>query len=156
ERDFTGAGNGDGHGHGSHCAGTIFGRSVASERFGVAPGIRRALVGKVLGDDGRGESAWVFQAMQWALAGGAQVICLSLAFDFPPLVAQLVARGWPPDLATSSALEAFRGTLRMFDAIMSLVQARIPLDGGAVVVAAAGNESRRDVDRSYEISVSLP
>jgi subtilisin family serine protease len=122
----------------------------------VAPGVRRALVGKVLADDGRGESGWVFQAMQWALSGGAQVISLSLGFDFPGLVAELVAHGWPSDLATSSALEAYRGNLRMFDAIMALVQARIPLDGGAVVVAAAGNESRRDVDRSYEIAVALP
>jgi subtilisin family serine protease len=156
ERDFSGRGNGDRNGHGTHCAGTILGRSVAGERIGVAPGVRRALVGKVLADDGRGESGWVFQAMQWALSGGAQVISLSLGFDFPGLVAELVAHGWPSDLATSSALEAYRGNLRMFDAIMALVQARIPLDGGAVVVAAAGNESRRDVDRSYEIAVALP
>lgn len=39
----------DTHGHGTHCAGTIFGQSVAGSRIGVAPGVSRALIGKVLG-----------------------------------------------------------------------------------------------------------
>jgi subtilisin family serine protease len=156
QQDFTGSGNGDIHGHGTHCAGTIFGRDVGGQRIGVARGVKRALIGKVLGNNGGGESDWIFQAMQWALNGGARVISMSLGFDFPGMVARLVNDGWPPDLATSVALEAYRANLRMFDAIMALVKARAAIDGGAVVVAAAGNESRRDHTPPYEIAVSIP
>ncbi len=49
EKDFTGEGNGDQHGHGTHCAGTIFGRTTDGKRIGVAPGVNKALIGKVLG-----------------------------------------------------------------------------------------------------------
>jgi subtilisin family serine protease len=81
---------------------------------------------------------------------------MSLGFDFPGMVSGLVTQGWPADLATSVALEAYRANLRMFDAIMEMLRARLPLDGGTVVVAAAGNESRRDVNADYEIAASLP
>jgi subtilisin family serine protease len=67
EEDFTGSGNGDRQGHGTHCAGTIFGRDVNGTRIGVARGVTRALVGKVLRDDGRGNSDMVFSALLWAL-----------------------------------------------------------------------------------------
>lgn len=156
QQDFSGSGNGDGNGHGTHCAGTIFGRDVGIERIGIARGVKKALIGKVLANNGGGQSDWIFQAMQWALNGGARVISMSLGFDFPGFVAQRVAAGWPPDLATSAALEAYRANLRMFDAIMTLVRARSAIDGGAIVVAAAGNESHRDQNPSYEIAVSLP
>jgi subtilisin family serine protease len=146
ERDFSGAGNGDRNGHGTHCAGTIFGREVEGVRIGVAPGVAAAFVGKVLGDDGGGTSEMIFRGLQWALDASADVISMSLGFDFPGLVARLTREGWPVELATSVALEAYRGNLRMFDALMAMVQARTPFDGGTVVVAAAGNESRRDVD----------
>ena len=56
EKDFTGTGNGDRQGHGTHCAGTIFGRDVDGKRIGVARGVKRALIGKVLGDEGGGDS----------------------------------------------------------------------------------------------------
>ncbi len=57
ENDFSGTGDGDRQGHGSHCAGTVFGRDVDGARIGVARGVTRALIGKVLGDDGGGTSA---------------------------------------------------------------------------------------------------
>jgi subtilisin family serine protease len=156
EKDFSGSGDGDVAGHGSHCAGTIFGRDVAGTRIGVARGIQRALIGKVLGNDGSGSSDWLFAAMQWALNEKAKVISMSLGFDFPGMVTKLVGQGYPSDLATSLALEAYRGNLRMFDAIMDLARARTAFDGGAVVIAAAGNESKREVNPNYEIAVSLP
>jgi subtilisin family serine protease len=156
EEDFSGDGNGDRNGHGTHCAGTILGRDVQGLRIGVARGVKRALIAKVLAADGSGESSWLLQAMQWALDGGARVISMSLGFDFPGLVQRLVEDRWPVDLATSAALEAYRGNLRMFDALMEVVRSRAPLDGGAVVVAAAGNESRRDQNADYEIAISLP
>jgi subtilisin family serine protease len=156
EEDFSGSGTSDKQGHGTHCAGTIFGRDVNGTRIGVARGVKRALVGKVLDNDGSGESDWLFRGIEWALNGGARVISMSLGFDFPGLVKRLVDDSWPVDLATSVALEAYRGNLRMFDALMEVVRARAAFDGGTVVVAAAGNESQRRIDPRYEIAVSIP
>jgi subtilisin family serine protease len=156
EEDFTGSGNGDVQGHGTHCAGTVLGRDVDGTRIGVAPGVGRGLVGKVLGDDGSGDSTMLFNGIQWALREGAHVISMSLGFDFPGLVQRLVDDGWPADLATSSALEGYRANLRMFDALMEVVRSQAAFGHGAVVVAAAGNESRRDEDPDFEIAASLP
>jgi subtilisin family serine protease len=156
QEDFTGSGNGDRQGHGTHCAGTILGRDVGGTRIGVAPGVDRALIGKVLGDDGGGDSDMLFRGIQWAVQNGAQVLSMSLGFDFPGLVKRLVDDGWPADLATSVALEAYRANLRMFDALMQVIRSREAFGGGTVVVAAAGNESQRNLDPKHEIAVSLP
>jgi len=51
-RNFTSEVDDDIRGHGIHCAGTIFGRNVAEWRIGVAPRVRKALIGKVLGQYG--------------------------------------------------------------------------------------------------------
>lgn len=156
ERDFSGSGNGDRQGHGTHCAGTIFGRDVEGTRIGVAPGVSKALIGKVLGDDGSGSSEMIFQGINWAVEQGANIISMSLGFDFPGLVKLLTGQGWPTELATSYALEAYRGNLRVFDALMSLVRAREAFGAGTVLVAAAGNESKRNQDPNFEIAASLP
>lgn len=156
QEDFSGDGVGDRQGHGTHCAGTVFGRDVDGTRIGVARGVEKALIGKVLGDDGSGDSDMLFRGIQWATQQGARVISMSLGFDFPGLVAQLVGQGLPADLATSRALEGYRANLRMFDALMRMIAAQVDFTGGVVVVAAAGNESRRKVDPDYEIGVSLP
>ena len=156
EEDFSGAGTGDRQGHGSHCAGTVFGRDVDGTRIGVAPGVSEALIGKVLGDDGSGNSDMIFRGIQWALNQGAQVVSMSIGFDFPGYVASLVGQGWPADLATSVALEGYRANLRMFDALMEIVEAGQAFGPGAVLVAAAGNESRRNQNPDHEIAVSIP
>jgi subtilisin family serine protease len=156
ERDFSGSGDGDVVGHGTHCAGTIFGRDVDGHRIGIARGVTRALIAKTLDDDGNGTSDMVFSALQWAMENGAGVVSMSLGFDFAGHVKGLVDAGWPVDIATSHGLEAYRGNLRMFDALMAMSRARDALGAGPVVVAAAGNESRRDVNPAYEIAASLP
>jgi subtilisin family serine protease len=156
EQDFSGAGNGDRQGHGTHCAGTIVGRDVTGTRIGVARGVTHLLIGKVLRDDGSGDSDMIFRGIQWALQENADVISMSLGFDFPGLVADLVGQGWPPDLATSLALEAYRANLRMFDALMEIVEARAAFGQGTILVAAAGNESQRDKNPEHEIAVSIP
>lgn len=160
QRDFTGSGSDSGapdvDGHGTHCAGTVFGRDVDGVRIGVARGVPRALIGKVLADDGSGSSEMLFSGMTWAAENGAQVISMSLGFDFPGYVARRTAANWPADLATSEALEAYRANLRMFDELMAMLRARQAFGGGTVVVAASGNESQRDHDPPYEIAASLP
>ncbi|MFN0191151.1 MAG: S8 family peptidase [Aestuariivirga sp.] len=157
QHDFSGDGNGDVQGHGTHCAGTIFGRDVNGTRIGVARGVTDAMIGKVLGNTGSGDSAMIFQGIQWAVNGGAKVISMSLGFDFPGLVDMLInQQNWPADIATSAALEGYRANLRMFDALMAQVRASEAFSGGVVLVAASGNESRREISPNHEVSVSIP
>jgi subtilisin family serine protease len=155
QRDFTGEGDGDNHGHGTHCAGTIFGRTVGNKRIGVAPGVKKALIGKVLGRNG-GSSDKIVSAMQWAVENGAHVISMSLGIDFPGLVAALQQRGMPPELATSRALEGYRANVQLFERLASLIRAMGAFGQSTLVIAAAGNESRRDQNQDFEIAVSPP
>ncbi|MGW1717815.1 S8 family peptidase [Streptomyces sp. NPDC002156] len=69
----------DGHGHGTHVASTIVGSGAASDGRlkGVAPGAE-LLVGKVLGNDGRGQSSWIIAGMEWAAHSGAKIVSMSL------------------------------------------------------------------------------
>lgn len=154
EQDFSGSGNGDKQGHGTHCAGTIFGRDLDGTRIGVARGVQKALIGKVLADNGGGSSEMLFSGLMWALQNGANVLSMSLGFDFPGMVDYLVnQRGYDVRPATSQALEAYRANLRMFDSLMAVRKSYEDFGPGAVVVAAAGNESSSP---KYKISVALP
>jgi subtilisin family serine protease len=155
QKDFTGEGNGDQHGHGTHCAGTIFGRDTDGTRIGVAPGVKRALIGKVLGAEG-GSSGQIVRAIQWAVDNGANVISMSLGIDFPGLVKELEAFGFPTELATSLALEGYRTNVQLFERLASLIRAQAAFGLVAMTTAAAGNESRRDEDPNFEINVSPP
>ena len=155
EKDFSEHGNGDRNGHGTHCAGTFFGRN-AGRRIGIARGVERALIAKVLGDDGAGQSEMIFKALVWAMDEHADIISMSLGFDFPGMVARLTEEGWPLAMATSTALEAYGGNLRMFDAIMAVFKAQASFGTAPLVIAAAGNESRRDIKNDYRIAVALP
>jgi subtilisin family serine protease len=145
----------DHHGHGSHVAGTIFGRNVDGTRIGVAPGIKKALIGKVLGPSG-GPTETVFNAIEWALKKRADVISMSLGIDFPGLVTRLVRGGLPDDIAASRALEAYRSNVRLFDRLADLVQARTARGRGGLLVAASGNESRRNEKPDYTVAVAPP
>jgi len=153
EKDFTGSGDGDRHGHGTHCAATIFGRDVGGIRIGIARGVKKALIGKVLADTGGGSSDTIFRGVQWALEQGAHVISMSLGFDFPGAVQRMSTGGIPIAAATSNALEAYRSNLRFFDALMQMVEAKGAFGDTAVVVAATGNESHRP---AFTVAASLP
>ncbi|WP_420149397.1 S8 family peptidase [Spirosoma sp.] len=155
QQDFTGEGNGDQHGHGTHCAGTIFGRDVNNTRIGVAKGVQKALIGKVLGASG-GSSASIVNAIQWATQNGANVISMSLGIDFPGLVKRLQDSGMPPELATSRALEGYRANVQLFEKMAQFIRAGSPFFQTTLLIAAAGNESRRDQNPDFEIAVSPP
>lgn len=156
QKDFTGTGDGDRDGHGTHCAGTIFGRDVEGTRIGIARGVRKALIGKVIGPGRNGDSDVIHRALKWAHDEGAKVISLSLGFDFPRKVKERLDAGWPPELATSMALTAYGQNLRLFDRLMDMFRAQEPISGGTIVVAAAGNESRRDATPPFSVAASLP
>lgn len=154
QKDFTGEGDGDDNGHGTHCAGTVFGKPVNGLRIGVAPGVKKALIGKVLNARGGGSTAQILDGLLWAVRGGANVVSMSLGFDFPGLVKRLVdERGMQIEPATSTALSAFRENVRLFDALASLVRAHSSMFADAIVIAASGNESKRP---QYEIATSAP
>lgn len=159
-RDFTGSGKVetaiDRHGHGTHCAGTIFGRDVAGTRIGVARGVTRALIGKVLPDEGSGDSAMLFDAMMWASQNGANILSMSLGFDFPGMTKALQDEGMAPEVAASNALVVFGNNLRAFDTLMANFRAMEFVGRNMLVVSAAGNESRRDEKADFRISTSLP
>jgi subtilisin family serine protease len=156
QRNFTSEPDEDLNGHGTHCAGTIFGRPVDGTRIGVAPGVTRVLIGKVLGAGGGGSDV-VLEAIQWALQEGAHVISMSLGIDFPGFVALLQQQqGLLPELATSIALDGYRQNVLLFERLASLVEARAAFGQPCLLVAAAGNESRREVHPNFEIAVSPP
>jgi subtilisin family serine protease len=107
----------DMQGHGTHCIGTSCGpqRPTSGPRYGIA--YEAAIyAGKVLGDDGMGTDRSVIAGMDWALDQGCQIISMSLG----------------------SAAQVGDQPNADFEQI-----GKACLDGGTVVIAAAGNESSR-------------
>ena len=156
EEDFTDEGNGDTDGHGTHVAGTIFGQEVNGFRFGIAPGIERALIGKVLGANG-GSTKNLAKAIQWALHNGANLISMSLGIDYPGYAQWLIDfKGYPAWLAASTALEEYRDTLLLLDELARSVNASQKHFQPCMIVAATGNESRRDENPEWEVGASPP
>jgi subtilisin family serine protease len=154
QMDFTGEGDGDQNGHGTHCAGTVFGRDVDGIRIGVAPGVTRAVIGKVLNRQGRGSTEQITRGVLWAAGQRANVISVSIGLDFPGFLDVLVnQQGMELIPATSLALSAYRDNLYMFDTLANLVDAHSAMFGSTIVVAAAGNESERP---RYEVATAPP
>lgn len=154
-RNFTTESDDDIVGHGTHCAGTIFGRNVNGNRIGVAPGVKKAVIGKILGDGGGGSDV-VLAGIEWALQEGANIISMSLGIDFPGYVAYLEQQGIPVDIATSIALEGYRTNVMLFERLSSMIRARGEFLQPCLLIAAAGNESRRDENPDYGVAVSPP
>ncbi len=116
-----------------------------------------ALIAKVLGAGGAGTTKSLSQAIVWALEQGAHILTMSLGIDFPGYVKSLIEKDeTPSEVATSKALEAYRETIRFFDRLSELATNPGPFGPGALLIAAAGNESRRDGDRPFDINVSPP
>ncbi len=107
----------DGNGHGSHCCGVVAGpaKPSAGPRFGVAPGAE-LYVGKVLANSGSGTDGDILAGLDWAVAAGCHVVSMSLG----------------------AAVDPNEPFSRVFETV-----ARRALRQGTVIVAAAGNDSRR-------------
>ncbi|MGZ3215821.1 S8 family serine peptidase [Paracoccus sp. T5] len=152
EKDFTGEGNGDEHGHGTHCAGTLFGRDFddgdgRTVRIGVAPGVERALIGKVIG--GKAGLKELILALDWAFNEGADIIAMSLGFDIYKALEFKDA-----DIPTAARLvNTFRDNVRLFDTYMQFRFAGEAMGQRALVFAATGNVSNRD---QYVVSKLSP
>ncbi len=152
-KNFTTEPHDDINGHGTHCAGTIFGRDVNGMRIGVARGVKKALIGKVLGNGG-GSSETLVNAIQWSVQNDANIISMSLGIDFPEFVRWLVEeRGLQIEPATSIALEQYRANVNLLSRLADLLKAQNAVQQASLIIAATGNDSRRP---NYEIAVSPP
>ena len=126
-------------GHGTHCAGTIFGRDVDGRRIGIATGVQKALIGKVLGKGG-GSTDQLVEAINWARDNGADIISMSLGLDFVGYQKELMKERVPSEVATSMALAGYRANVQTFDRLSKLYVESDAIRS-VVLVAAAGNES---------------
>lgn len=107
----------DGHGHGTHCIGTACGsrRPGILPRYGIACDAE-IYAGKVLSNAGSGTDSSILAGINWAISNNCAVISMSLGAP--------VAQGQP------------------FSPVYETV-ARRALAAGTLIIAAAGNDSRR-------------
>jgi subtilisin len=107
----------DGHGHGTHCIGTACGprRPGILPRYGVAYEAE-IFAGKVLSNQGSGGDGGILAGIQWAITNGCAIVSMSLGAP--------VQAGQPFSQVFEQA-------------------ARRALARGTLIIAAAGNESRR-------------
>lgn len=115
----------DDHGHGTHCAGTLCGQESTTLRYGIA---RQAelYVAKVLDQNGRGMEANVIAGIEWAINQGCRVISVS------------IERG------VNSCSSGFSNAYEA--AGLRAIQQN------ALVIAAAGNRSRRSAGIQRRVS----
>jgi len=107
----------DGHGHGTHCIGAACGPRLPGQlpRYGVAHEAD-IFAGKVLSDRGRGTDGQILGGINWAVASKCEIISMSLG----------------------AAVQVNQPFSQIFEQV-----ARRALAAGTVIIAAAGNESRR-------------
>lgn len=63
--------------HGTHCTGTVLALDNNDGVIGVAPDAE-LMIGKVLSNSGWGYTSWIMAGVDWAVAGGADVVSMSL------------------------------------------------------------------------------
>lgn len=143
-------------GHGTHVAATIFGRDIKGFRLGVAQGVREAIICKVLDKKGSGTTKGISDAIRWAHQQGANIISMSLGIDFPGMREYLREKGYPREVATSMALERYRENVDLFNKIGELIGVAGGQYEATILLAAAGNESRTDVNPDHEIAATPP
>lgn len=116
----------DGNGHGTHCIGTACGSQAAgiAPRYGIAPGAA-IYAGKVLSNAGRGADGDILAGIEAAIAHDCRVVSMSLG---APTVA-----GTPHSPAFENA-------------------ARLAAERGMLIIAAAGNDSRRELGMTRPVS----
>lgn len=116
----------DGNGHGTHCAGIVLGSCTPQRgpRYGVAYGAD-IYIAKVLPDAGIANTRYVLQGIEWALDNQCRIISISLG--------NRVRYGE----SHSPAYEQL---------------AQHALKQGSLIIAPAGNDSYRDIDRLLPVS----
>ena len=108
----------DGHGHGTHCIGTACGSNdAAGLRYGVAFEAD-IYAGKVLSNSGSGAQQYILDGITWAVNNRVNIISMSLGSPVLP--------GMPYNIVYERAAQYANAN-------------------GTIIVAAAGNESRRSM-----------
>ncbi len=121
--------------HGTHTAGTIGAADNAFGVIGVAPEVELVLV-KVLGDEGSGDFAGVFEGIVHAASVDADVINMSLGASIPQ-------RGIPGDITAREVAE-----LR----VLNNRAVTYAYQQGTTVITSAGNAAR-DGDHDADMVV---
>ena len=154
-KNFTSTNEGDWKdedGHGTHCAGTIFGNPVNDTPIGVAPGVKKVLIGKVLGKNG-GSTESIYKGLLWAALNRADIISMSLAIDFDRIHSRHLSKGRSKKEATSLTLKSYRENFQLFDHLAQLFATGGSKVEHPLVVVATGNESSRP---DYTIEAAPP
>lgn len=109
------------NGHGSHCTGISSGNinTTTQRRYGVAKDAN-IFIGKVLSNEGSGADSGILAGMEWAITNNCKVISMSLG----------------------SSVEPGNPYSNIYNDI-----AQKALTKGTIIIAAAGNESRRDLGK---------
>lgn len=117
----------DPNGHGTHCAGIACGnvRNDTGKRYGIAKDCNLK-IGKVLSNTGRGTTSSIIDAIDWAITKKFRIISLSLAS--------------PVKLNEKPSI--------LFETVGTKA-----LDNNCLIIAAAGNDSKRP---SLPLPVSVP
>lgn len=134
QRDFTGDGlDGDPSGHGTAVLSVVCGRDVGGRRLGVARGIDRAYVARVLDRHARGDSSTLLRGLAWLLALELDVILIGATYDMHRHRRALAADADPActDAAACAAMEANEQAL----AVLAAAARR------TLLVAPSGNDS---------------
>ena len=175
QKDFTGTGNGDLHGHDTHNGGTIFGRPVNNQRFGVAPGVTEVLVAKVLDVTGLGGKEAIWAALRWVInhPRKVDVVCVAIGQNYvlemssrlggsvaaaaqaaavaKKDVANEINEALQPEVA--KGLRDYWELLRTYQSFSAVAAS---VGKGAVLVMPAGNDSMDKARAPVTSPISLP
>jgi subtilisin family serine protease len=155
KKNFTGEGANDQdvsdkEGHGTHCAATICGAQTNHVRVGVAPGVVKLCVGKVLGKSG-GTLEMLVKGLIWAVVEqNASIVSMSLGYDLAGNTKRMIAKGVDPALAAQAAMRQHGDIIKVIGTLRAFLESRLP---HVVFVAATGNESKRP---AYVLDAGLP
>jgi subtilisin family serine protease len=156
KKDFTGDSIGgsedvrDVDGHGTHCAATICGAPVGDTRVGVAPGVAKLCVGKVLGTRAC-TLKMLLEGMFWAvLQQNASIVSMSLGYDLAGNTKRMVTKGMDAALAADAAMRQQSDIIKGISTLRAFLESQSP---NVVFVAATGNESRRP---QFVLDAGLP
>ncbi len=154
QKDFTGEGNGDLNGHGTNLASLAFGKQVGNQRIGVATGVKKALVAKVLGGAGTSSALEAIpSALDWVTKyenGVADVVFMGLGVDYPGSLIQHPG-GAALEYDTAKLLRQFLQEVRTVESTIFAARAA---GKGMTFVAAAGN-SRSDPAQGQRVPMTL-
>ena len=157
-KNFTQESDDDLNGHGTHCAGTVFGQDISGKpRIGVALGIEKAVIGKVLGEKG-GSTSSIAEGIQWAIKEGSHIISMSLGSDVHKsfIASKNRDNPFPDEVLLALLLDRQLSQMKFYQAVAQYAQSSNGSKPGSVIIAASGNSSRRWTESAYEAPCGTP